>query len=485
MNGVIVCLIIIMSSFCVVHADDDELYARSFMLPRSASNHLSIHQHLWHSIVYSAKKMVKGCINITPIYQKSLYQDQATGYFLIDGKRQLLVSGDANTSDQYDRDIRAEWLGLPASFRGTISVFPHQVQLGGWVEYTQHLKRFIDWDFFDNMWIGFRAPVLFVKNRLNPCFLEAPTGKHATPSAVLEHAFNNPAWQFSHFAQETKTTGVSEIRVYVGRTFIDEDHFQLSYETTVLIPAGSHQRARYLFSAFAGLNNHAGFGNKVTLQVLLNKDPERAAWTFFVNLEGILLIQNKQYRTFDLRRGSALAVDLEQKQWSRFLMFTQEDGTILQGVNVLTRKVTVKPYNIVDLSSGWRLRIRSFEWEVGYNLWTHGEELIGIDDPIDEETCFRPFGILGSAPGKTASRSTIKTLAPDDTEFTPITNGDLEKKSGAAATALNHKVHMAFGLIHEKEYYSLVGGLGAFIDITQSSGALRTWGCWGKLAAAF
>jgi hypothetical protein len=420
---------------------------------------------------------------MTPFYQKSLYQDQATRYFLINGKTELLVAGDAITSDQFTRDVRAEWLGLPSDFEGTVSVYPRQQQIGCWLEYNQHIKRFFDMDLFSNMWVSIRLPLTIVDNRLNPRYRTLQAGTPTTPITSLEQAFNNPAWHFSKFKPETQSINLSELRISVGRTFIDSDYFQLSYETTILIPMGSHQNPKFLFDAFVGLNNHAGFGNKATLQILLNRNPIHAAWTFFVNLEGILLIPNRQHRTFDLRND--IEPVLKQKEWSRFMLFTQQGGAIVPGVNALTRKVTVKPYNIIELSTGWRLNIRSYEFEVGYNLWTHGEERLDFEGGIYEDSSVLPFGILGSAPGITASNSTISTLAPNDASFVAITNGDFERRSAAAATALNHQGHVAFGVVHKTAKVDSFIGAGFFIEVPQVDGALKVWGLWSKIGAAF
>ncbi len=53
----------------------------------------------------------------------------------------MLVSGDDNSNDQYIRDIRAEWLQLPANFKGTMSIVPYQRQEGVILEYHHDVEH--------------------------------------------------------------------------------------------------------------------------------------------------------------------------------------------------------------------------------------------------------------------------------------------------------------------------------------------------------
>lgn len=470
-------------SDCHYNSNCQNSHARSFMNTRCASSRQAIHQHLWHNIYYTGKGNSLSSSNMTIIYQKSLPQDQTSRYFLINGKKEILISGDSNTQDTFRRDMRAEWIGLPSDFKGTLSFRPEQQQIGCWVEYNQQLRRFLDVPLLENSWINIRLPFIIVDNKLNPRY----NTEQNAGSITLQQAFNNPSWCYSKIIKETSGMGLAEIRVSLGKTFIDEDYFQLGYETILVLPTASKQNARYLFDAVVGMNGHAAFGNKLTFQVLLNRDPVHAAWTFFANLEALFMISNHQKRTLDLRGSPEPALELRQKQWSRFLMYTRQDGSIFHGVNVLTREVKVKPYTFVDFSAGWRLKIKKFEIELGYNLWGHGEEKLRFSDAIyiDNGSHPMPFGILGSAPGITASNSTIDTKAADDTSFTAVNDSDFDRHSAAAAAALNHTIHCSVGAIHQGGKTDGFFGIGGFFEIPQKNSALRCFGIWGKIGASF
>lgn len=267
-----------LSSILRSEIESEQVFSRSFMTTRPASGHQSIHQNMWHNVHYTGKGDQLANGNLTLIYQKSLPQNQTARYFLLNGKKNILISGDDNTQDEYTRDVRAEWLGLPSDFRGTMSLTPKQLQFGCWLEFNQQLKRYINYKFFENSWVSVRLPILFVENSLNPTY---NTEKNSG-SLSLAQALDNPSWCFGKISCKKKSkVALAEIRVSLGKTFIDEDYFQLGYETTMVISTAPTQNPEYLFNPVVGINGHAAFGNKLTFQVLLNRDPIHAAWTFF------------------------------------------------------------------------------------------------------------------------------------------------------------------------------------------------------------
>lgn len=476
----LLCIVALATISGCLLADPQEVFGRSYMATRPGYYHLNMQQHLWHNIIYSKKGCVLGGMQITPFYQKSLPMSKTARYFLINGKNELLVSGDNNTDDLKIRDVRAEWLGLNADFRGKMSVCPIQRQIGFIFEYHQDLKRFFDWSFFKNSWISASLPFLSVENDIRFTQSEILNAGTNFPRN-LNDAFCNPDWKYGKMSCGPKEKiRPAELRLNLGRTFMDSDHFQFIYYSTLLIPIGNEQDPEFLFSPVVGHNGHIGIGAGINMQIVLNRHPESIAWTFFANLETILLIRNSQLRTYDLC----------EKPWSRFMLFNRKDmvESNIPGVNVLTQDTLVRPYNVVDASLGWRILANGFEIELGYSLWGHGDERTELRLPIESDfivRCFDEFGIAGSATDKTASASTIETLAADDTDFVTICSADFDLKSARASSALNHKAHIAIGYTHFGSCYDGFIGFGAFGDLPQKNGALKTWGIWWKIGAAF
>ena len=240
----------------------------------------------------------------------------------------------------------------------------------------------------------------------------------------------------------------------------------------------------YLFSPFIGNNQHWTIGSGVNFQFPITQRDVTFPILFFFNIEHQYLVPNHQYRTFDLKN----------KPWSRFLLLNAADGSVsnVPGVNVLTRRVTVRPDSFVDLSTGLRVTRGGFEGEIGYDLWAHGKERIKIHRTVckncNEEVVVSDYGIAGSTAGVSASDSTISTLASDDGTFVPLQDFDLNLNSGAAQAALVNRMHASMGFGSKNGANEGLEGFinaGVFYDMPQNNAALKQWGGWAKVGASF
>ena len=265
-----------------------------------------------------------------------------------------------------------------------------------------------------------------------------------------------------------------------------EDHFIIGYHSGLVIPACKKQNGEFLFDSVVGYNRHVGIVAGADFQILLNYNPERFAFCFFMDFESTFLIRNKQKRTFDLR----------QKPWSRFLLFNRIDGGPNQnipGVNVLTRECTVRPHNVAEFATGWRFEHPHFTFELGYSIWGHDcEQIANLSNPfpaniygiaaVQSDTDTQPF---------TASTSTIAQLGPVDINalgdpvFTSINEYDLDFLSPATGSALSHQAHFALGIKNIGKKNNAFIGLGGFIEIPQKNGSFMAKGFWAKFGLGF
>jgi len=234
-----------------------------------------------------------------------------------------------------------------------------------------------------------------------------------------------------------------------------------------------------MFEPVNGNNHYLGIGAGVNMQVPLNRDLSSYKFCLFLDLESVILIRNKQFRTYDLF----------DKPWSRFLLMNTPNitppidiatTTNLPGVNFMTQKIYSKPFNVVDFAIGWRLGTESIEAEIGYGIWGHPTERTNLNNPITES-----FGIAGSAPGKTASRSTIAQQAPDDLDFVPITTFDLDRQSGESSGGFAQRALLSFGYIHKGNTVDSVVGIGGSFDVPFETALLQLWKVWLKLSLTF
>lgn len=478
-----------------LHAKRQEVFGRSFMLIRPASYNIAMNEQLWHNFVYHKTGPGYGAYQLIPFYQRSNKRDKVARYFLINRKNELLVAGDNTDSELVlDRDIRAEWLNLASDFSGKFSICPEQKQMGVTLMYNQGLHNFTDIEFIKNWNIGIEFPVLLVENDLNLSQRDlSMTSTEANRQPDIISALNQCDWNYAKWCSQAKTLIRPEkIKITAGRSLMHRDYFQLASSLSFTAPLTHRPNAKYIFEPVVGLDQHVALGGAIHMQILLNRDPERIAWTFFANLEGNFLIRNRQYRTFDLKN----------KPFSRYMMYTRknsEPGEVIPGPNLLTLETIVRPYGIADFSMGWRINTAPFEFELGYDLYGFGGEKIKLrSEPVESpfnRKCggLNEFGIAGTGTiesnGKimqaTASESTIACQASDDSEFTSICENDLDLCSAAAGSVLNHKIHVAAGIESLTEHTEGFAGWGVFFEFPQKNASLENWGFWLKLGAAF
>ncbi len=494
MKKLLVLLLFVISTCATLYAKRN-VFAHSFMYTKPAYYDVVMEQALWHDIEFNKHGPIKGGVQAIPFYQGSHGLDKNQRYFLMNGKTELLVSGDENTADLEIRDIRAEWVNLPSNFRGFLSVNPKQQQAGCLFEYHQDFKNWCDVPFLRDMYILILMPVAEVKNHIHLTQTFVQNRQAEFPQDILQ-AFDQPTWCFSRIDNcQKKKVGVSELTIKIGTSYVSEDFLQLNYYSVLAIPTGNKQNGRTMFEPVNGNNHHLGIGGGLNIQVPLNRDTTDFAWCGFLDLESFILIRNKQYRTYDLY----------DKPWSRFLMMNVigvEDNTNQPGVNYMTQRITAKPFNLVDFCIGWRLHAHCVEAEIGYGIWGHPNERTNLKIPssthIFGQTTAVPgiqvpvatdqrvaFGIAGSGPGKTASKSTIAFKAPDDLEFVPITTYDLNPQSGESFGGFSQRAIASIGWINKGETYDTIVGLGGSVDVPFHNSLLEWWKIWVKLAATF
>jgi len=428
---------------------------------------------------------MQGSFQVIAAYQMSMCEPDTIQYFLYNFKNSLNVFGDSN-HDYMCRDVRAEWLGLPSDFRGTMGVNPQQKQLGFTVMYSQDLKRFAEYDFLKRFWLNIAVPIVVIENNMNLTQWGVQNVADVCPKDIVS-AFNQSCWRFGKINGRMSRLNVAPIYIQLGGAFLDDGPNQVVSYSTLLIPSGQEDEGKYMFEPVAGYNGHLAFGTGVNFQFGLNRDNERFDVCFYLNLEGVFLIRNWHYRTFDLKC----------KPWSRYLLLTRPGampGQYEPAVNIFTQRVKVRPYNVVDFAIGFRVKSESFELEAGYSIWGHGSERIECLHKFDCN-----FGIAGPIlPGDTKARSaclsticqqkaTPDELLPENQnpKFCCVGAADLDVHSAEAPGALNHKAHLAGGFEHKGQRVDAFVGVGAFYEIPQKNSALKMWGVWLKLGGSF
>ncbi len=228
--------------FVPVQSYDRKVYAHSFMYTKPAFYDVVMEQALWHNIAYNKKGSIKGGIQLIPFFQQSMSLEKNARYFLMKGKTELLVAGDKTSpEDLINRDIRAEWVGLPDNFTGILSVNPKQKQAGCQLEYHQDLKNWTNVAVLRDMYITMLLTASETHNHINLRQTDVTNPGTTFPEDILQ-AFNQPSWCFSRITNDTKKkVGVAELRIKIGTSYISEEYFQLNYYSILAIPTATNK----------------------------------------------------------------------------------------------------------------------------------------------------------------------------------------------------------------------------------------------------
>lgn len=450
---------------------------RTFFWSRPVYRNIGAQKPEWQEFVFNTGQTA--ALQIVPIYQSSFGTRNLTKYFLFDDQRHLLIKGDnVIAHNPNSRDVRAEWIGLPSNFTGTFSVHPKQKQFGIWIEGLLHLGSLFDNEFFDYFWVGLAVPYQMIKNNVRPSQTPPINPSPTFPHDILE-ALSNPAYLFGKFDGEKERKSFAEIDFKFGTNLLNRDYFQIGMYSMFVVPLQGAARQDFVFDPFIGNNGHFGYGTGVTFKLPLICDAECQLFSFFAYFENIYFFRNRQKRT----------LDLIQKPWSRYLLLNSKEGGInIPAVNILTRHFRTRPYNMLDLFTGFDWEFNNLQVEIGYGLWARGREHLVLDDCFPANFGIAGVGFLSSATAipATASKSTINEQANNDLDFfgrpifVPIRVEDLDFDSGAARGALSHRAHFSVGYIFAGELEGLVA-VGGFVELSQYNTAITNWGAWAKV----
>ena len=436
---------------------------------------------LWYNVLNHIGHEGQLAAQAIGLYQKSRCNENNGSYFLLNCKDRVVIAGDAVVgANNNDRNVRAEWLGLPSTFSGTMTVHPQQVQYGALFEYFQDFKKVFDHPLLAGWWLWMSVPVVTVKNNLHLTQLSQQSSETPGPINSIATAFNNPSLAATKMSNRWFTqTCAPEITLNLGATVVDCNDFHFFTYSGFTFPTVSATNFQYLFKPVAGTNGHVTWNVGLNLELPLHEECAASKTHVFLKLDNRYYIAANQCKTFDLKG----------KPWSRYLQVRRQvagqnfgEAETIFAANVLTFVTRIHPYSYLDLSTGLKWRAQDLELEIGYDLWYHNKERICIRPPNCFTTgyAFQEYGIAGTGTGS-ASDSTIQYQAANDTTFTTITLADIDVESAAAPYAFVNRMHIALG--YQREHVFL--GAGFYYESPETNTALTTLGVWAKLGCEF
>ncbi len=454
---------------------------RSFMFTRPIYRDIGVQKPIWQEFVFNPCETF--AVQVAPIYQKSFGSRSLAKYFLFNEQYDLLIKGDnAINNNPNTRDVRAEWIGLPSNYIGSFSVHPHQKQFGIWIEGKMPLSFCFDHEFFEFLWVGLAVPYQIVENNIRPTQTPPINPAPSFPRDALE-ALSNPALLFGKFGGKKKVSGFAEIDFKLGYNLLNQDYFQIGLYSMLVVPLHKGVKQHFVFEPFIGNDRHFGYGNGVTFKLPLLCDAECQLFSFFAYFENIYFFRHVERRCFDLISNP----------WSRYMLLNSKEGAVnVPAINIFTRKVRARCYNMLDLLTGFDWEVGNVQVEVAYGLWARGREQLKLADCFPADYAFAGVGFLpNSKIPASASLSTISEQAPNDVnattgqqQFVPITVQDLDLNSGAARGALCHRGHFTVSYLYQGDIIEGFMSLGGYIEISQYNSALSNWGIWGKIGLA-
>lgn len=434
-------------------------------------------------------------LQIEPMFQESRNAFAGASYYLINCQQKLSVAGDATTTNlKNNRDVRAEWLGLPANFFGTLSISPKQKQYGVMFRGHYALKSANIHRFFDGMFFEVAAPIVKASNNIHFCQenIQNPgtAGPNSTGITNLQQAFASMTSGRMVNGDLCKTE-IPEVRCTMGSNFLNQDDFKLVTYSSILVPTGKKTTPQYLFNPTLGPNGHWGLAVALALEVPLHEPSSKYKLQLFINAEDIYLIRAHEYRLFDLKNESQNNV----RQWSRYLQYRRmlangqgDPEYTVSGTNLLALKADIHPYSSADFSTGLKLAIDKFSCEAGYNIWSVAHEKV----VLTKASCnpngltIENFGIAGTG-SSSASLSTINNQAPNDVDtngdplFVPVSWRDIDTNSASGRGGWSQRIHVACAYAAEKAGL----GLGFYWETPHSNYSLGNIGCWAKAGLDF
>lgn len=408
-------------------------------------------------------------IKITGMYQESHSWDKAAGYFLVDCKPTLTVAA-GNTTSTRSHDVRAEWFNLAFTNdqKETISLNPYQKRYGINLTINKCLQDILPIPFFDQLWTELNVPI--VKTHTN---LQATTSQPEI-LANLNHTLR--------YAQLTNTpdkkSGIPEIQLTFGNTYVHHNGFLLAYYSGLGIPTESSPQQKRLFPATLGNNKHlvvlAGINARLPLFYCYD---DTVRGQLFFHAKNHHYIPNHQART----------IPLKDKPWSQYLLVRRQgDSATIPAANVLTRHVKVSPHSFADINTGLLLSTPYITLHAAYGLWAHHDEQIELRTQQCDTVpvTMHQYGIAGTGTNS-ASHSTIATQADDDANFTTLKDTDLDLGKAGGRGIASHRFNLMLSYTNEDHPDSFLAEIGGWYEVPHSNTHLKTWGIWGSIMKNF
>ena len=198
-------------------------------------------------------------------------------------------------------------------------------------------------------------------------------------------------------------TGFADLRMEIGRNFIQKDKYQVGIAFQLAAPTGNKRDAEFAFDPTVGNGNHWEVGGVLHGHYILwrSKDEDKYVGVYLdANLTH--MVTAREQRTFDLkgRPNSRYMLAEKMERPVNYLSsgtttsatsFTapiaQFAGVFAPVANLTTVDVNVRASIQADIVAMVNYTRNAWEWGLGYNFWARSSEKISLPARPTNDCC--------------------------------------------------------------------------------------------------
>ena len=504
-----------------------EYSKKTFMMPRPVGMNKAMEFSPWHATMHHnnepKKKGIHSRLQVTPFYQASTNRGDVGKYFGVGNGSNSFSVGvrynidelnpvvDALASNAADVDgilmsgfedqnnLLDPAVLVPHTFRGNVTFNPSQEIWGARVdlEYFSHAK--------EGLYFHVGMPFASVSNSMNMkiangnkvqiaidgngdgvgsfyTLADYLAGKVVIGASPVpgDSTSRRDALNKSKIAGRTTQGGLADIDFTLGhRTTSEKVHYAGNLRLT--LPTGNRPSGCDLFEAVLGNGHHVGLGAGWDLgfQVWKNQD---CKMYLEAGLQYTYLFKDEEVRMLGVKGFEAVPA------FPQYMLMGAVHGAVADGVaifpaaNELTRALKVTPGSHIDALLDVSFHMKSFVFDVGYNMFWRGREKVSVVSWEDET-----YGIFTNTFNTNDEAKTGMEALKDNTDVFPlfldgklVNRNNLDVAAAETPDQLTHKMHV--GLNYRGACCSLPSsvGVGGSFEFPSSNAALAQYAIWLK-----
>jgi hypothetical protein len=491
------------------------LRGRSFVKTRSQSLNVAREMVGWQQFLNRPQSCLYTAGTISPEYSHSFRASQIAGSLF--GTDKLCISG-SGVAPRAENEILADYFGLSPDFISTVHLNP---KLRNVLIDFSFYGGYCDWYFRINAPIVWARSIIelteivqsvesdpFPARYMDSTQIVAPARSftQAISSSVVYGQVVEPLF-FGRMGCTQDENKLSDIRMALGYTIINNDCGYFGLNIIVAAPTGTRPSACYLFEPIVGNGHHWELGAGIIGHSIIWED-EQTSFNFFVDIQTTHMFTDTQRRSFDLK---AIECDCmpDTRFGSRYILVKEFDdqgmysGRTIPGINRLTLCAEVSVNVQFDITAMFAWFHKQYVLDVGYEGWLRSRERLCIK----EQLCPTRFGfkgiqnvttLLDQNSVATQSNATLygnvfsdQALVVDMPSPIFITQDDLDPLSGRAPRVFTHKffAHFSYNFKETCDCSVPFLGIGGEVefegdhskqDVQPNKNAVSQWGVWVK-----